>query len=116
MSWIPEGEAKSIQPGTLTEIQRTKIQPASSSKSKLISWAPEREVILPSGVKYSEMLPDSGIKPVPPLGEQLTYLDMMAALKSASQSRPKPQPIFRVLGKLKFWRRIPGTAGGVVTE
>ena len=49
--------------------------------------------------------------------ERMTYLDKMAALKALSTSPPKPKfkKFFKKLSKLKFWRRIFGTAG-VVTE
>jgi hypothetical protein len=48
---LAEGEAKLSQPGTSTEIQ-----PASLSKSKSVSWAPSRTVVLPSGGIHTEML------------------------------------------------------------
>lgn len=136
LSRNPEGEAK-LRTWTI-------VQPASSSKAKLISWAPWREVIMPSGHKYLEMLPpDPKIKPLdlpleqiayldkmttlkassslPP--EKMTYLDKMATLKALSSSPPKPQSknFFIKLGKLiklklKFWRRISGTVDDVVTD
>jgi hypothetical protein len=105
-----DGGANLIQSVTSTETQ-----PASSSNRKSVSWAPEREVRLPSGKTYSEMLPPE-VEPLPrPL-----FMDAIQANVAAHQS-PKPQSknIFRkLLGKLKFQfsRRISGTAGGVVTE
>jgi hypothetical protein len=110
--WNPlaEGGANLIQPGTSTEIQ-----PASSSNRKSVSWAPEREVRLPSGEMYSEMLPPD-VEPLPrPL-----FMDAIQAKVAAHQSKkPQFKNIFRkLLGKLKFKfsRRISRTAGGVVTE
>jgi hypothetical protein len=107
LSWInPEGESELFQPGTSTEVQ-----PASTSKAKSVSFAPSMEVILPSGEKYSEALPPD-IEPLPrPL-----FLDLWQA-KMAAQQSPKPKNTFsKLVGKLKFWRRSSGTAGGVVTE
>jgi hypothetical protein len=115
--WNPlaEGKANLIKPpllstsggievpwNPLAEGKANLIHPASSSKAKSVSWSPEREVILPSGGTYSEMLPPDSRPAVKPL------------------RRPKkapPKNIFsKLFGKLKFWRRISGTAGGVVTE
>jgi hypothetical protein len=66
---LAEGEAKLIQPGTSTEIQPASLskaksgtwapnnnKPASLSKSKSVSWAPSRTVVLPSGSIHTEML------------------------------------------------------------
>ena len=149
----PGGEAKLIQPGTSTEIQ-----PPSSSKAKSVSWAPSKEVILPSGEIYGEMLPPEN-KPLPlppgpeghqpiqpttsskaksvswppskevqlPSGEIYSemqppgpegYQPKMAAQQLPSPPEPQSKNFFSKLvgGKLKFWRRISGTAGGVVTE
>ena len=143
LSWNnPEGEAKLIQPETSTEIP----QPT-SSKAKSVSFAPSREVILPSNEIKSEMLPPD-IKPpssnkgyrvsfapwmdmIKPSGETYSvmlppdrkslprplFLDVYMAKKAAQPKKSKYKNIVsKLLGKIKFWRRISGTAGGVVTE
>jgi hypothetical protein len=75
-------------------------QPASSSTAKSISVPLTKAVKPPSGESYSEVVP----------------------LEMAAQKLPPPEPqpenVFsKLVGKLKFkpWRRISGTAGGVVT-
>jgi hypothetical protein len=59
LSWNPEGAANLVQPGTSTEVQRV-----SSSQAKSVKWAPSKEVKLPTGEIYSEMLPPE-IEPLP---------------------------------------------------
>ena len=96
LSWNPEGEAKSIEPG-------------SSSKAKSISWAPFRKIKMPSGEVYTEELPETKPHPPPPPPPPLgmTYLDRMAALKELSTPKPQSKNALSKLSKLKFWRRSP---------
>ena len=136
LSWNPEGEAKLIQQGPLTGIQpassskakliqpgpSTGIQPASSSKAKSVSWAPWKEVKLPSGKIKNTLL-------VPPRGRTRIKAPVRGTYGYASENKlaaqplalpPKPQSmnIFsfsnlvaltklwfsKVAGKIKFWR------------
>jgi len=94
-------------------------QPTSLSKSKSISWPPSKEVHLPSGLIYSEMLQLEN-KPLPLQPGREGHQPGMVAQQSPSRSKPKSKNIFSKLGKLssklKFWRRFSGTADGVVTE
>jgi hypothetical protein len=135
--WNPEGGANLIQPGSSTNIQ-----PASSSKAKSVSFAPSKEVKLPSGFIYSEILQPE-IKPPPPgpeghqpnqptsssnakpgslppwkevkLPSGLIYSEMLPPGHEVPE--PESESIFsKLASKVKFWRRISGTAGGVVTE
>ncbi|KAF8490077.1 hypothetical protein F5888DRAFT_1743057 [Russula emetica] len=84
-SFSPEGEAKS------TLRTSTETQPASPSEAKSVSWAPSKEVLLPSGETVSEPLtPESGSESswgyfdLPtPLGRE-EYLAKMAAQQSPS--------------------------------
>ena len=117
LSWNPEGEAKLIQQGPLTGIQ-----PASSSKAKSVSWAPWKEVKLPSGKIKNTLL-------VPPRGRTRIKAPVRGTYGYASENKlaaqplallPKPQSmnIFsfsnlvaltklwfsKVAGKIKFWR------------
>jgi hypothetical protein len=77
VSWAPSKEAK-LPSGEI--ISEPLVKP------KSVSWAPSKEVKLPSGEIISEPLPPE-TKPIQP--------------------KPKSNNIFRKLGKLKFWRRIP---------
>ena len=82
LSWNaePEGETKSIQPGISNEIQA-----ASPRKAKSVSWAPSKEVQLPSGGETLVLPLQSGVKkilPLPPGREG--YLAKMAAQQSPS--------------------------------
>jgi len=142
VSWNnPEGEGKLIQSGTSTEIQppssskaksvsfapstvvippsgeiyvetlQPETKPPSTSKAKSVSFAPLREIIPPSGKTYSETLPpDFKFQPRP------LFLDLYQAKMAARPTKPKSnfKNIFsKLIRKLKFWRRISGTAGGV---
>jgi hypothetical protein len=123
---LAEGEANLIQPVTSTEIQ-----PASLSKSKSVSWVPPK-VSLPSGDIHTETLqpeiqpaslsksksvswgPTTEIKPLPLSPEREGYQPKMAAQQSPSPPKRPSKNIFRKLVgklKLKFSRRISGTAG-----
>jgi hypothetical protein len=123
ISWAPSkrvsGETTSepLQPGIEPLPLPTEIQPESSSKAKSVSWAPSR-VKLPSGEIISEPLPpETEPHPLTP-GHEGFQLEM-AAQQSPSPPKPKFNNIVSKLGKLgklKFWRRISGTAGGVEAE
>ncbi|KAF8496560.1 hypothetical protein F5888DRAFT_1635050 [Russula emetica] len=95
----------------LAEGKANLIQPASSSNAKSVSWGPSKVMILPSGETYSEALgPENEPHPRPQsLG---VYQAKVAAQQSQSPQSKKIAS--KVVGKLKFWRRISGTAGGVV--
>ena len=116
-------------------------QPASSSKAKSVSWAPKKTVLLPSGRIYTQMLapPESSPLPPPPVPEghqpnqpaslPLTkevhlpsshvYSEVLPPEMAAHES-PLPTEsesiLSKLVGNLKFWRRISVTAGDVVTE
>lgn len=138
LSWNPEPE------GEANSLQR-----ASSSKAKSVSWAPTKEVKLPSGQIYTQMLapPESSPLPPPPVpeGHQPDQPASSSTAKSASlpltkevhlpsghiysevlppgmaaQESPLPPEseniLSKLLGKLKLWRRISVTTGDVVTE
>lgn len=90
-------------------------QPQSSSNAKPVSW---KEVQLPSGEIYSEMVPAES-KTVPLLSGQEGFQPKIVAQQLPSPLEPQSESIFgKLVGGLKFrpWRRISGTAGGVVTE
>ncbi|KAI0277933.1 hypothetical protein BGY98DRAFT_573950 [Russula aff. rugulosa BPL654] len=133
-SFSSEGEAKLIQPGPLTGIQpassikakliqpgpSTGIQPASSSKAKSVSWAPWKEVKLPSGRIKNTMLvpPRGGTRIKAPVRGTYGYAseNKLAAQPLALPPKPQSMNIFsnlvavtklwfsKVAGKIKFWR------------
>jgi hypothetical protein len=77
-------------------------------EAKSVSFPPSKEVKLPSGLIYSEMLPPE-TKPLP----------KMTAQQLPSPPEHQSENIFsKLAGKLKFkfWRRISGTASSVATE
>jgi hypothetical protein len=134
LSWNPEGEAKLIQPGPSIGIQpassikakliqpgpSTGIQPASSSKAKSVSWAPWKEVKLPSGRIKNTMLvpPRGGTRIKAPVRGTYGYAseNKLAAQPLALPPKPQSMNIFsnlvavtklwfsKVAGKIKFWR------------
>ena len=130
LSWNPEPEGGA-----------NSVQPASSSKAKSVSWAPKKMVLLPSGQIYTQMLapPESSPLPPPPVPEghqpnqpaslPLTkevhlpsshvYSEVLPPEMAAHES-PLPTEsesiLSKLVGNLKFWRRISVTAGDVVTE
>ncbi|KAN0108984.1 hypothetical protein V8E52_009767 [Russula decolorans] len=81
---------------------------SSGGEAKSVSFPPSKEVKLPSGLIYSEMLPPE-TKPLP----------KMTAQQLPSPPEHQSENIFsKLAGKLKFkfWRRISGTASSVATE